>query len=62
MAAGTHDVAVSFLNDAYGGTSATDRNLYVDAIDANGAAAPGATAALFSAGTQHFSIVAAAHA
>jgi len=27
MAAGTHDVAVSFLNDAWGGTAATDRNL-----------------------------------
>ena len=38
MAAGTHDVAVSFLNDAWGGTVATDRNLYVNAVDANGAA------------------------
>ena len=29
---GTHDVAVSFLNDAYAGTATTDRNLYVNAI------------------------------
>ena len=56
MTAGTHDVAVSFLNDAYGGTAATDRNLYVNAIDANSGAMPGTAAALLSNGTQHFSI------
>ena len=61
MAAGTHDVAVSFLNDAYAGTPATDRNLYVDGIDAYGSAMAGASAALLSASTQHFSIVVAAH-
>jgi len=61
MAAGTHDVAVSFLNDAWGGTAATDRNLYVNAVDANGAAIPGTSAALMSASTQHFSVVVAAH-
>ncbi len=57
MAAGTHDVAVSFLNDAWGGTAATDRNLYVDAINVNGAAMPGTAASLLSASTQHFSVV-----
>ena len=62
MAAGTHDVAVSFLNDAWGGTAATDRNLYVQALDANGAALPGTAAALMSTGTQHFSLVVPAHA
>ena len=56
MAAGTHDVAVSFLNDAYGGTAATDRNLYVQAINANGAALPGSSAALLATSTHHFSI------
>jgi hypothetical protein len=61
MAAGTHDVAVSFLNDAYGGSAATDRNLYVNAIDANGSAIPGTAATLLGTGTQHFSIVVAAH-
>jgi len=61
MAAGTHDVAVSFLNDAWGGTAATDRNLYVNAIDANGAALPGTAARLGTTSTQHFSIVVAAH-
>jgi beta-glucanase (GH16 family) len=62
MAAGTHDVAVSFLNDAYGGSAATDRNLYVNAIDANGSAIPGAAATLLGTATQHFSFVVAAHA
>ena len=30
-AIGTHSVTVNFLNDAWGGTAATDRNLYVNA-------------------------------
>ena len=30
LTAGTHDVAVSFINDAYGGSGATDRNLYIN--------------------------------
>ena len=49
--AGPHSVAVAFLNDAYGGSASTDRNLYVDGIDLNGVANPGAAAALLSAGT-----------
>ncbi len=61
MAAGTHDVAVSFLNDAWGGTAATDRNLYVNAIDANGAVMAGAAGELATTSTQHFSMVVAAH-
>ena len=60
MAPGTHDVAISFLNDAWGGTAATDRNLYVNAVDVNGAAIPGAAATLLTASTQHFSIAVAA--
>ena len=51
--AGSHDLAISFLNDAWGGTADTDRNLYVDGVDLNGAAVAGATAALYSAGTVH---------
>ncbi len=60
MAAGTHDVAVSFLNDAWGGTAATDRNLYVSAVDVNGAAVPSTAATLWTTSTQHFSIAVAA--
>lgn len=35
-AAGAHKVEVRFLNDAYGGTAATDRNLFVDRATYNG--------------------------
>ena len=57
LAPGLHDIGVSFLNDAWGGTAATDRNLYVKGVDVNGTPVPGASAALFSAGTAHFQIM-----
>ena len=57
LSAGKHDVAVSFLNDAWGGTSSTDRNLYVKGIDVNASPVAGASATLFSGGTTHFQIV-----
>jgi len=47
---GPHKVAVTFLNDAYGGSSATDRNLYVTGVSYNGMAVPGAAAALYQNG------------
>jgi len=53
---GPHQVAVSFINDAWGGTAATDRNLYVDGVSLNGAAVSGAAAALMSNGTSTFSV------
>lgn len=52
--AGAHDVAISFINDAWGGTPDTDRNLYVDRIDFNGTAVASGSAALYSNGTAHF--------
>jgi len=57
LSAGQHDIGVSFLNDAYGGTAATDRNLYVKGIDVNGTAVSGATASLMNTGTSHFQIM-----
>ena len=39
--AGQHTVGVSFLNDAYGGSADTDRNLYVDSASYKGQAASG---------------------
>ena len=55
LSSGTHDIAVSFLNDAYGGSSGADRNLYV-----LGAQVPGNPVSGFSAilgtGTQHYSL------
>ena len=53
---GSYDLSVSFLNDAWGGTAATDRNLYVKGIDVGGAPVSGASAAMYSAGTTHFHI------
>ena len=50
---GAHTVTADFLNDAYGGTPSTDRNLYVDSISAGGATTA-VNAALFSAGSQNF--------
>jgi hypothetical protein len=54
---GSHDLGVSFLNDAWGGTPATDRNLYVKGVDVGSAPVSGASAALYSAGTTHFQFV-----
>ena len=53
---GTHDVAVSFLNDAYGGSAGTDRNLYIDSASVGDAAVAGAAATLFSASAQHITV------
>lgn len=54
LSAGQHDVSVSFLNDAYSGTTQTDRNLYVGGASYNGTAASNAQLSFFSAGTQDF--------
>jgi hypothetical protein len=51
-----HDIAVTFLNDAYAGTAASDRNLYVTSIQIDGQTAPSSSATLYSAGTHHFTV------
>ena len=53
---GAHDLAVSFLNDAYGGTPDTDRNLYVSGASYNGILTRPTAATLYSAGTARFTI------
>ncbi len=57
---GAHTVTVNFLNDAWGGTTTTDRNLYVDGISYDGHAATisGAAGALMSSGPVNFAIAA----
>ena len=57
FSAGTHDIAVSFINDLYRGTSATDRNLYIKGADYGGTAIPGSAVAMYSNGTQHISML-----
>jgi hypothetical protein len=59
LTAGPHSLVVSFTNDAWGGTAATDRNLYVDAISLNGIDL-GKQAALLSAGGASFTFTSAA--
>ena len=52
--AGPHDIAVSFLNDAYAGSTSTDRNLYVESLSLDGKSVGGAE--LYANGTTHFTI------
>lgn len=64
-AAGEHKVEVKFLNDAWGGSADTDRNLHVDAATYNGAAVSGAAQAIESdwkAGAFSFTEAAASNA
>ena len=53
---GAHDLAVSFLNDAYDGTPATDRNLYVNGASYDGISTRPGSASLYSAETTRFTI------
>jgi hypothetical protein len=48
---GQHTATVTFLNDAYGGSPATDRNLYVTGASYDGVAASGSLA-LYNGGSQ----------
>ena len=60
--AGTHKVAVNFLNDAYGGSASTDRNLFVDSASINGASISGGHLEEYAGGAQSFSFTVAAAA
>jgi hypothetical protein len=51
---GPHTATINFINDAYGGTSTTDRNLYVTSATIDGQTIPGSTLSLFSNGSQSF--------
>jgi hypothetical protein len=56
-AGGRHTATVTFLNDDWGGTATTDRNLYLDGATYNNAAVSGATASLMSNGSAGFSFL-----
>jgi hypothetical protein len=51
---GLHQAAVSFLNDAWGGTPDTDRNLFLGSASYNGTPVASATQGLFQAGPAYF--------
>lgn len=53
---GPHTVGITFINDAWGGTPSTDRNLHVEQVAYNGITATGAPAALWSSGTAGFTV------
>jgi hypothetical protein len=55
--AGNHIATVNFLNDAYGGSPATDRNLYVTGATIDNAVIPGAMLSERVAGSQSFSFM-----
>jgi hypothetical protein len=52
---GQHNVAVNFVNDAYGGSAWTDRNLHVDGITYNGGVVSSTSTALMGNGAKSFS-------
>lgn len=54
--AGQHNVAVSFLNDAWGGSYLFDRNAYVGSVAYNGSAILAGTASLYSNATASFTV------
>ena len=55
----THVVSVSFINDAFGGTALTDRNLYLNSIKLNGSTVAGASQTFLDNGSADFSFGAA---
>ena len=58
FAAGNHVATIDFLNDAYGGSSTTDRNLYVTGASIDGTTIAGATLNEGGQGPQSFNFVA----
>jgi hypothetical protein len=52
---GGHNVQIQFLNDAWGGSFDTDRNLYVEGATYNGSAIMGLDLEFYENGTQGFS-------
>ena len=58
FAPGSHTAAVNFLNDAYGGSPATDRNLYVTGATIDNSVVSGATSPKAAPGPQHFTFLA----
>jgi hypothetical protein len=54
--AGLHNVKIQFLNDAYGGSAALDRNLYVNSLAYDGVTYSNTAASLMSNGTHDLSV------
>lgn len=52
--AGPHRVSVRYINDSWGGTPDTDRNLYVHAVELDGVRAPNGTVSFYNNGAADF--------
>ena len=59
LSSGAHTIGLAFINDAYGGSPAFDRNLYLDGAQLNGVD-QNVAAALYQNGTAFFQVGAAA--
>src|SRR5262249_34201802 len=55
-AAGSHTVSVKLLNDRWGGTPTTDRNIYVESAIYDGAPVPGSTLAIYDDRPKSFTV------
>lgn len=53
----SHNVAITFLNDAYGGSPSLDRNLYVNSMTFDGQTVAGGSTTFFYSGTETFTTV-----
>ena len=52
---GNHVISIDFLNDLYGGSPTTDRNLYVQSIAVDGVTRAG-SATLYDSGTKFIDV------
>ena len=57
LGAGPHQVGITFINDAWGGTPGTDRNLILLGATYGGQDIAGSAASLFSNGTASFGLI-----
>lgn len=55
-AAGSHTVSVTLLNDLWGGTTGTDRNIYVESATFDGASVPGSKLAIYDGTPKSFTV------
>jgi Ca2+-binding RTX toxin-like protein len=55
-AAGSHTVSLTLLNDLWGGTTGTDRNIYVESATYDGAPVPGSKLAIYDGTPKSFPI------
>jgi hypothetical protein len=53
---GTHDVQLTFLNDAWGGSDATDRNLYINGIAFDGVTYAGTSKEMNAGGAYDYTV------